>query len=179
MLTVPLDWGKRGIGCIVTDILQQAQAAGDYERAASVLVRACLEQFIESRQLGGDDKAAVRRTRYGWRLGIQLYHVIPQVDDAFLDLLPKLARMRLESTVLVPPWSTEVARHCGEGLTGRGNVQVVGIDHYVVLRLGFTMMDLRIGREPAMERLFWWYNTIAGASAADADKIFIREMKSH
>lgn len=111
-LSLPPNLTKLGIEQVVTELMRQAQAAGVYKAAATLLVRACLEQFMEGGGLHGDRRLHIRRTRYGWRIRGELLWVLPQLDDSFLDLLPRLGRSQLECTVLVPPWSWQLARKC-------------------------------------------------------------------
>lgn len=113
MLTLPADWRDLSADYLATHLLHQACVAGMYHGVASLMTRACLEQLVESRGWNKrPDPITVRSQRYGFRIGGGLFHILPQIDDAAMESIPKLARMGLVTTVLVPPWSSRVAREC-------------------------------------------------------------------
>ena len=110
MLAIPSNWSDRTPERVVTHVLQQAYLAGLYQPVTSLLTHACLEQLVESRGWDeGSEPLKVRTCRYGFRINDGLFHVLTQVDDETPRILRKLGRMRLMTTVLAPPWSSQVA----------------------------------------------------------------------
>jgi len=166
MLTLPFNWRVLNASSVTVHLLEQAHAAGMYYVTASCLARACLEQLIESR--GWDRRSepiAVVPHRYGLRINDGLFHVLPQIDDNVLKTVAKLARMRLVTTVLAPPWSYLAARRL---LDDGKHLDVLAIDQYVSLRICFTTMDIKLSRADALFRLLSWYNKIARSSGTPA-----------
>ena len=174
MLALPVDWRDFNADYLATHLLEQAQVAGMYHSVASLMTRACLEQLVESR--GWDkrpDPLVVTSRRYGFRIGGGLFYVLAQIDDEAMATIPKLARMGLMTTVLVPPWSSRVARECLASLPSGGHVHFLSLNTYVSLRICFTTMDLRIPDHVALFRLFSLYNVAARSCGVPANLIRI------
>lgn len=108
------------------------------------------------------------------RLGDSLYHILPQVDDELCKTLEKLQRLRIDTTVLAPPWSLLVARSCFHQAKRRGIMTLIGVSDFVALRVSNTAMDLKVPRTEAMMRLLWWHNKIARLHPFAAMRIRVR-----
>ena len=174
MLTLPTDWSSWSPGALVAGLLEQAQARGMYHAVASLLTRASLEQLVESRGWAKlPVPLTVQETRYGFRINDGLFHVLPQFDDEGLRTFRRLARLRLITTVLTPPWSSLVARCCLDQLQPQNELEIRGMDEYVSLRMCFTALDLQISSAEALAQLFAWYNTLARDSASAPNGILI------
>jgi hypothetical protein len=160
-------WNELSTDYVVNMFLRDAQVCGIYHPVACILTHALLEQLAESR--GWKKRAnpvVIEQRRFGFKINEALFHVVPQFDDRALNIIPKLARMRKQLKILVPPWSFEAAWNYNASFKGRARVQVEALHSYASLRILNTTLDLKMSHAGAMFRLFWWYNKLAKSTGA-------------
>ncbi len=157
MLLYEHEWRTLGAHALAERMLGRASVLGLYHSVATLLTRACMEQCIADRGIDG----AVRSTRYGLVLRSSVYHVLPCVDDHLPGTLRKLQRLRLDVTLISPPWSAKATDLIVGPLR---NAAVLGLDTYLNLRTAFTALDRRVSSFEATRLTLRRYNGLARAS---------------
>jgi hypothetical protein len=160
MLQLPTDWRKLTAGCLITGLLEQADAIGQYQRCSALLIRACMELLLDGwNRMGRAHRLSLKQDRDGLRLGDHVFHNCCRVDDRSLWTWQRLARRRRLVTILVPPWAHEVARRCVVEKPFR-RIHVTSIDSYACLRVLWTSIDLKIDEAETFSMLLDWYTRL-------------------
>jgi hypothetical protein len=162
---LPPNWQHYAPDHSTEHLLRQALAAGLYYPVACLITRACLEQLVRGWKLRDPSRRdEVKSHRYGFRINNGLFYVLPQVDDGAMDILRKLARVRLETTVLAPPWSEFAASGMATAIGQETYLQILGIGRYVTMRACFHGADFKLDRAEVLTELFQLYNRLARQS---------------
>jgi len=158
MLDLPSKWLSCSTGCVVRELLRQADAIDQYPEASRAVTRASLEFMLSGpRWAGHRERTSLMPHPTGWRINNWLFHVLPRVDDDELTALADLPRFRYHLDLLTPPWAERVVRHALEAILPRYHVDVYSIDTYVDVRILWTRLDMKKRRSEALMDLLQRY----------------------
>jgi hypothetical protein len=167
MLKLPNDWQSCSTGYVVTDLLRQAHAIGQYREAARAMTRSSLEFMLSGpRWINRPERASLLPYPNGWRINDWLFYVLTSVEDNTLDELAGLPRFRCNVDLIVPPWFARFAQYAVDAVLPRYHVDVYSISSYVDLRILWTRLDLDISHSGAISNLFGRYSVLVQSTTA-------------
>ncbi|MGA2498389.1 MAG: hypothetical protein ABSH20_11645 [Tepidisphaeraceae bacterium] len=167
MLALPTDWRRKSAGFVITELLEQAEAIASYKRCSSLLFRACMEMLFDNKRWNtGPTPITVQEDRDGFRIRDIVYHNCCRIDDESLATWAKLEKRRRSVIILVPPWSSCVARKC-LGPSLKRKVCVLGMDEFANCRVLWTSLELPLAWDETLLRLLRWYSQLNRATGSD------------
>jgi hypothetical protein len=145
MLELPEDWHRCTTQEVISALLHQAHAIGQYPAAARAAVKAAVEFMLAGPRWSKPTRPVRFKSRDNvFRVNDWFLYVLPDTSDDALRAIADLPKVRGEIDLLAPPWSQFLYRHAVKAAYPKRRIDVVPIDTFCDSRMYWTSLDIQV-----------------------------------